>query len=147
MAEDVRVAALRRSPLFGELGRRDLGRLASAMKERSFSAGSEVTTEGEIGVGFFVIGQGSASVEVGGTKVREIGPGDHFGEISLVVETPRTATVRAVTDLRCYAMTSWDFRRLIESNAAVAWQVLVAMSRRLLKLEELRLDGPERRGL
>jgi CRP-like cAMP-binding protein len=137
---DMRTEALRRSPLFSELGRRELGRVAAAMSERTFPAGTAIATEGEVGVGFFIIEEGQASVVVGGDEVRKMGPGDHFGEIALVVETPRTATVTAETDLRCYGMTSWEFRKLVETNAAVSWKVLVSMAHRLLKLERLRLE-------
>jgi CRP-like cAMP-binding protein len=129
---DVRIAALRRSPLFDRLGLRELKQVAGAMSERRFAPGTPITVEGEVGVGFFVIADGSARVDVGGEHVRTLGTGDHFGEIALIVEAPRTATVTAETELRCFAMTSWDFRRLVESQAAVTWKVLEGMTHRLL---------------
>lgn len=122
--ETARVAALRRVPLLSELGTRELERVAAVMTERTFRAGEEVTTEGQPGVGFYVIEDGQASVAVGGAEVGRLGPGDHFGEIALVAETPRMATITATTDLRCYRMVSWEFRRLIEDNASISWQVL-----------------------
>jgi CRP-like cAMP-binding protein len=136
------VEALRRSPLFAELGRRDLGRLAGTMSERTFPAGSAVTTEGEVGVGFFLIVEGEAAVEVSGKEAWRLGPGDHFGEIALIVEGARTASVTAETDLRCYAMSSWEFRKLAETNAAFSWRLLQAMAHRLLKLERLQVSQP-----
>jgi CRP-like cAMP-binding protein len=129
-----RIEALHRSPLFSELGRRELRRIAAAMSERTFPAGTTIATEGEIGVGFFIVDEGRARVSSRGRQVGELAPGDHFGEIALIVEAPRTATVTAETDLRCYGMTSWDFRRLVETNATVAWQVLETLARRLLEL-------------
>jgi CRP-like cAMP-binding protein len=129
--------ALARSPLFAELRPRELRRVAEAMRERTFPAGTAIATEGEVGVGFFLIDEGRAAVHLRGSQIGELGPGDHFGEIALIVETPRTATVTALTDLRCHAMTSWDFRKLVEGNAAVAWGVLQAMAHRLLRLEQL----------
>jgi CRP-like cAMP-binding protein len=132
---DLSIDTLLRSPLFAELGRRELGRIARGMSERTFPAGTAIATEGEIGVGFFVIEKGEARVSIGGTELRRLGPGDHFGEIALIVEAPRTATVTAETELRCYAMTSWDFRKLVESNASVSWKLLESMARRLIELE------------
>lgn len=137
---DARTEELRRSPLFAELSRREIGRLAAAMSERTFPAGTEVTTEGEVGVGFFLIAQGEAIVSVGGKEAWRLGPGDHFGEIALIVEGARTASVTAETELRCHAMSSWEFRRLAETNAAFSWRLLQSMARRLLKLERLQLE-------
>jgi hypothetical protein len=62
---------------------------------------------------------GSATVSVKGQDVRKIGPGDYFGEIGLIADIDRTATITAETDLRCYGMTFWDFRPLVESNASI----------------------------
>lgn len=125
-------AALRSSPLFSELGRRDLARMARAMGRRRFAAGEIVMVEGEVGAGFFVVETGRAQVTVGGRRIRALGPGGHFGEIALLLEIPRTATVAAATDLTCWTLTSWDFRRLVETNAAVSWKVMVGMARGLL---------------
>jgi CRP-like cAMP-binding protein len=133
------VEELRRSPLFSEVGRKELARLAQTMSERTFPAGAAVTTEGEVGVGFFLIADGEASVTVAGKEAWKLGPGDHFGEIALIVEAARTASVTADTELRCYAMSSWEFRKLAETNAAFSWKLLQSMAHRLLKLEQLQL--------
>jgi CRP-like cAMP-binding protein len=132
----VRVEHLQRAPILSGLSRKELGRIARGMSERTFPTGAEVATEGEIGVGFFIIESGEACVSRGGSEVRRLGPGDHFGEIALIVETPRTATVTAAGELRCHAMTSWDFRKLVETNASVSWKLLQAMARRLIELEQ-----------
>src|SRR3954447_3593411 len=128
---DARVEALRGFELFETLGRRELQRIADALSERTFPAGAAGAREGEVGVGFFLIDDGRASVTVGGREVGRLGPGDHFGEISLILDTPRTATVTAETDLRCWGMTSWDFRRLVESNVAISWKVLESTALKL----------------
>ena len=110
---------------FGNLAIDDKGkqlkRVAEAMSERTFAAGEEITKEGEVGVGFFVIEEGRARVTMNELTVGELGPGDHFGEISLIAETPRAATVTAETAMRCQGMTSWDFRKLVEGNGEIAW--------------------------
>jgi CRP-like cAMP-binding protein len=72
----------------------------------------------------------------GREDVGELGPGDHFGEIALIAETPRAATVTAATDLRCYGMTSWDFRSLVERNGEIAWEILASTARKLYENAE-----------
>jgi len=125
------VDVLRRVALFSGLGAKDLKRLAQAMAERTFAAGETITVEGEVSVGFYVIEDGRARVEVNGRVVGTLGPGDHFGEISLIAETPRAATVTAETELRCYGMTSWDFRSLVERNGDIAWELLASTAKKL----------------
>ena len=82
-------------------------------------AGETVTDEGKGGVGFFVIEDGSAKVSVQGEERGRLGPGDYFGEIALIAESPRTATIVAESDLRCLGMTFWDFRPLVEEICAI----------------------------
>jgi CRP-like cAMP-binding protein len=122
---------LKRVPLFTDLDDREVRQIASSMKERTFRPGDAVTEEGKGGVGFFVIADGTAKVTVGGTEVRTLGPGDYFGEIGLIADTDRTATITAEGPLRCYGMTSWDFRPLVESNASIAWKMLQVLAQRL----------------
>jgi CRP-like cAMP-binding protein len=76
------------------------------------------------GVGFFVVGEGEASVSVGGNEVATLGPGDHFGELALVSEAERTATVTAKTDLRLLEIPFWDFRDFAHANPDVTWKLL-----------------------
>src|SRR4051794_38276446 len=99
------------------------------MKSRTFSSGQTVTTEGSGGAGFFVIEDGEAEVTVGGDTRGTLGPGDYFGEIALITEGDRTATITARSDLRCYGMTSWEFRPLVETHSTIAWKLLQAMAR------------------
>ena len=131
MADSERIELLRQVPLFSDLDRRDLQEIAQSLKERTFRAGETVATEGERGVGFFVIQGGEAVVTVGGEERRRLGPGDYFGEIALIAETDRTATVTAEDELRCLGMTFWDFRPLVESNGKIAWKLLQALARQM----------------
>jgi CRP/FNR family transcriptional regulator, cyclic AMP receptor protein len=126
---------LKQVPLFSDLNDRELKQVAGSMKERTFDAGQTVTQEGKGGIGFFVIENGTAQVSIGGKDVRKFGPGDYFGEIGLVADMDRTATITAETELRCYGMTSWDFRPLVESNASIAWKMLQVMAQRLKEAE------------
>ncbi len=128
MAEGA-VDLLQRVPIFSDLDRKELERIASSMKQRTFQAGDTVTTEGQSGIGFFMIEDGEAKVTVGGEERRRLGPGDYFGEVALLNESARTATITAETDLRCYGLTSWEFRPLVETHGSIAWKLLQAMSK------------------
>ncbi len=125
------VAALERVPLFAGVDRRALKRLAGSMTERRFPAGAEVVTEGELGLAFFVIAEGQATVAVGGQERRQLGAGDSFGEIALLDDGPRTATITADTDLVCLGMTPWVFKPFLEQHPDVAWILLRTLARRL----------------
>jgi CRP-like cAMP-binding protein len=135
MADKDLVNTLRRVPLFAKLSDRDLKRLANSLSERSFPAGHEVAVEGSEGVGFFVIESGEVSVSRGGEHVRKLGPGDYFGEMALIDQGPRSATVVADTELRCRGMTAWAFKPFVESHGEVAWPLLEAIVIRLREVE------------
>jgi CRP/FNR family transcriptional regulator, cyclic AMP receptor protein len=122
---------LRQVPLFADFDKGDLDRLARSFKERTFEAGSAVAEEGRGGAGFFVIGSGEATVSVRGNEHGKLGPGDYFGEIALIDEGARSATITADSDLHCYGITSWEFRPLVVSNASMAWKLLENLAKRL----------------
>jgi CRP/FNR family transcriptional regulator, cyclic AMP receptor protein len=122
---------LRNVPLFAGLNKKELQQIASSMRERRFKAGDTLTQEGAGGVGFFIVEDGKAEVTVGGEARGSIGPGDYFGEIALINESPRTATLTASTDMVCYGMTPWDFKPLVEGNSTIAWKLLTAMAEKL----------------
>jgi CRP/FNR family transcriptional regulator, cyclic AMP receptor protein len=125
------VEILQQVPLFADFERGDLQRLARSFKQRTFEAGSRVAGEGKTGAGFFVIESGEATVSVRGDERGKLGPGDYFGEIALIDDGARSATVIADSELRCYGLTSWEFRPLVESNASIAWKLLETMAKRL----------------
>ena len=122
---------LRKVRLFSELEEKDLESLGEEFNERRFSAGDRIALEGEGGLMFFVVESGEASVEVHGDEVGKLGPGDAFGEVALIDRRPRTATVTATTDLRCYGLPVFVFRPFVESRPQVAWKLLEAMADRL----------------
>ncbi len=125
------VAILQGVPLFAELTPPDLEQVARLFKERRFAAGETVTKEGAGGAAFFVIGSGAASVTIGGTERATLSTGDYFGEIALIDEGARTATITATTDLVCYGLTLWDFRPLVERHPTIGWKLLQALAQRL----------------
>jgi CRP-like cAMP-binding protein len=117
--------------MFSGLEDDDLERLGRQMKERRFTEGSAVTSEGAGGAGFFVIVDGNATVSVGDEVVGQLGPGDHFGEIALIDEGTRSASIVAATDLTCYGLTVWEFKPFVEEHPQVAWAMLKTLARRL----------------
>jgi CRP/FNR family transcriptional regulator, cyclic AMP receptor protein len=127
---------LREVPLFADLGKRELEQVSASMKERRFEEGKNLVNEGEGGVGFFVIEDGKARVSVRGEDRGELGPGNYFGEIALITEGSRTATITAETPVKAWGMTMWDFRPLVEENAGMSWKLLQAMGKQLRAAEE-----------
>jgi CRP-like cAMP-binding protein len=132
------VETLGRVPLFEELDEAELQSISDSMHEANVPAGATVIAEGGPGDGFFVIESGTVEVTKEGHHVAELGPGDFVGEIALLVGSSRMATVTATTDLRCWALTPWDFRTLVEASPSIAWKVMQAMAARL---EELSAGG------
>jgi CRP/FNR family cyclic AMP-dependent transcriptional regulator len=122
-------------PLFADLDRRELQGVASSMKERTFNAGQTIAAEGQTGIGFFIIADGTAKVTQGGEERATLGPGDYFGEIALIDDGLRTASVTADSELKAYGLTSWEFRPLVEGNASIAWKLLKTMAIRLREAE------------
>ena len=123
---------LKRVPLFSGLSQRQLKQLAKDFHERKVKPGTELIKQGEMsGIDCFVIAEGEAAVKVDGVEVDRLGPGDYFGDIAMIDQGDRTASIEAVSDLECYGLTFWDFRPLIESDARIAWPLLQAMAKRL----------------
>jgi CRP-like cAMP-binding protein len=123
------VEALQRVPIFADLDADEVGQIARLFKQRRFPAGETVIQEGSGGAAFFVIDSGEATVSVGGKEHATLNPGDHFGEIALIDEGTRTATITATSDLVCFGVTFWDFRPLVESNGVIGWKLLQSLAR------------------
>jgi CRP-like cAMP-binding protein len=126
---------LTRVPLFSGVKPKEMKKLGRRMTERTFTEGDTITTQGESGIGFFVIEDGNATVSVGGKIIRTLGPGEHFGEVALIDSGPRSATVVATTDLRCRAMSAWEFKPFVEEHPEVAWALLETLVGRLREAE------------
>ena len=100
---------LRTVPLFASLDKKHIQTLAKAAVERTFNPGDPIVSQGERGIGFYLIAEGQVSVEKGGKTVATLGPGKFFGEMALIDEQPRTANVKAAARTRCYVLSSWEF--------------------------------------
>ena len=133
MADVVEIFA--RVPLFAGMREKDLRQLAKRLTARRFREGQTITVQGQTGIGFFVIEEGTAAVEVEGEVVRTLGPGDYFGEVALIDSGPRSATVTATSDLRCRGLTAWEFRPFVQEHPEVAWAMLQYLVVRLREAE------------
>jgi len=122
------IETLRRVPLFADLNGRELEEVAGLLKERRFASGETIIKEGSGGATFFVIDSGEATISVGGKERGLLKPGDYFGEIALIDEGARAATITAMSDLVCYGLTLWEFRPLVDKSPAIRWKLLQALA-------------------
>jgi pyruvate,water dikinase len=118
-------------PLFTGLSERDVTQIAGMFKERTFPAGETIIKEGVGAAAFFVIESGEATVSIRGKQIRTLRRGDYFGEIALIDEGTRSATVTASTEVICHGLTYWEFRPLVQANATIAWNLLQTLAKRL----------------
>jgi CRP/FNR family cyclic AMP-dependent transcriptional regulator len=130
-SHDTKADALGRCPFFQGLSRGDLLELAKVTEDMEVDEGRALTREGQSGSEFFVIIDGEVGVAKGGQEIRSLGPGDFFGEIALLEDTPRTATVTAKTPLRFFVLTRQAFRSLLAHQPEVAEKVLDALEQRV----------------
>jgi len=128
---DAKLQLLAGVPLFAGCSKADLRWVAGATGEEVFAAGDEVIREGEPGFDFFVIAEGEADVRRNGRKVATMGQGEFFGEIALVAEVPRTATVIARTELVLLTISDLDFRDLVMDQPSIARNVLRSLGERI----------------
>ena len=124
----VPIEALERLPLFADLTPHELQSVARLFKDRRFPKGETVVKEGSGGAAFFVIESGEATVFIGGREHSTLKPGDYFGEVALIDQGARMATIVATSDLACYGLTYWDFRPFVEQNGAIGWKLLERMA-------------------
>jgi CRP/FNR family transcriptional regulator, cyclic AMP receptor protein len=133
-SQDTKVEALRRAPLFEGLSKKELTQLARVSEDMEIPEGTTLTKEGDLGHEFFVIVEGETQVKRKGRSLGTRGPGDFIGEIALLEQTPRTATVTAKTPLRVFVLTSKDFHHLLEEYPNVERKVLRTLAKRVADL-------------
>jgi CRP-like cAMP-binding protein len=131
-SHDSKADALAKAPLFRNLSRNDLVALAKVTEDLEVEEGKVLAREGDIGHEFFVLVDGEVDVVKGGESVRRLGPGDFFGEIALIWESPRrTATVTAAAPVRLFVLTRPAFRGLIDHHPDIEEKVLEALEERV----------------
>jgi CRP-like cAMP-binding protein len=125
------MAMLASVPLFAPLTKAQLRMLVESGKERTYHAGDTIVSQGEKGIGFYLIRSGEARVERGGKTLASLGPGQFFGEMALLDDQPRTADVRAVGPVQCLVLSSWEFWAAIGDEPEVLRTLFKETVRRL----------------
>jgi CRP/FNR family cyclic AMP-dependent transcriptional regulator len=133
-SQDTKVQALDGVPLFDGLSKKELTQLARLSEDLEVEPGKVLCKEGEIGKEFFVIVDGKVKVNRKGRRVATRGSGEFVGEIALLEDLPRTATVTAETPVRLFVLTRKDFRHLVDVNPGVERKVMRALARRLAEM-------------
>jgi CRP-like cAMP-binding protein len=133
---DTKVEALKAAPLFEGLSDKELKELAMRTEDLDFATGKVLCREGEIGSDFFVIMDGDVEVTRGGELLATDHPGDFFGEISLVEDVPRNATVTATTPVRCFVLSRGRFLHVLDDHPEVERKVMRALAKRLVSVSE-----------
>ncbi len=131
LRKNAKVELIKRAPLFAQCSKRELEAVAAVADELDVRQGKELTVQGRPGREFFVLVEGEADVKQNGRKIATLKDGDFFGEISLVSNRPRTATVVATTPARVLVITDRAFRRLMEKSPGIQAKVLQALAERL----------------
>lgn len=131
LRKDAKVELIRGVPLFSQCSKRELNEVAHIADELDVPAGKQLIRQGERGREFFVLVDGSVDVLKNGRRAATLGPGDFFGEIALVVNTPRTATVTTTGPVRALVVTDRDFRTLLKHQPGIQLKVLQALAERL----------------
>lgn len=138
---------LAQTPLFADLTRRELETIGKSCRERSYPQGATLIQQGDTGAGLFIIISGHAEVvqdvkDLDDTTVRRnlatIGPGDVIGEMALLDDLPRSASVIATEPCRCLLLPLWDFRAVLRESPDIAIKLLGVLSRRLRQAEQVR---------
>ena len=124
-------------PLFAGLSRRELVSIATLAKPYQFPAGTAIVEEGTTGGRFFLITNGHVDVLINSHRVNGLGPGATFGEMSLIDEGPRTATVVARSDVDALGIASFNFRPLLKNEPGVAFKLLVELCGRLREADRM----------
>ena len=128
---DAKIDLLKQVPLFANCSKSELQQIATLADELDLGEGATLIREGERGREFIVVAEGTVSVTRNGKHIRDLGAGDFIGEIALVADVPRTATVTATSPVRLLVVTDRGFRGLLEQMPSIATKVLQSLGERL----------------
>lgn len=126
-----KASALASLPLFEGISDESMARLAAVTGELDFEPGQFIVLQGQVGTGLYVILEGSARVVRGSDELAQLGPTDFFGELSVIDQMPRSASVQAVEPTRCLALASWDLLDLLESDPKLALNLIKGLATRI----------------
>jgi len=127
---------LARVPIFANCTAEEIGAIASVAQESGFGADQIIVTQGTPGQAFYLILSGRVEIIRDGQSLGSFGPGDFFGEMSLLDQAPRSATIKASEPTTCLMLSSWDFKALLEAHPSIAVKLLEVLSRRLRVADE-----------
>lgn len=136
LTQDRRTELLAACRLFSGVGSEDLAAVAGRAVEVDFPANHVIARQGEIGTGFFLVVSGSVRVIRGGEQVAVLGPGEFFGELSVLDGQPRVAQVVANEPTRCLGLASWDFEQALLESPTLALSILKGLAARLRSVTE-----------
>src|SRR5262245_12596002 len=131
LSKNAKVDLLKRTPLFEGCSKTELGTLATMSDELGLRPGTVLTREGRRGREFFVLIDGTVSVSQDGKQIAELGAGEWFGEVALLTDLPRTATVTASSQVRVLVITDRAFRRAVRTMPSIALKVLEKVGERI----------------
>jgi CRP/FNR family transcriptional regulator len=129
------VSELKRAKLFEGLPDSEVRSVEKQMKIVKHPAGHQIVVRGEGGVGFMVITDGTVTVKTGQGKTRKLGPGDSFGEMALLDNEGRSATITADSDVTLATIPEWNFKPFLKEHPEVAYRLLQTLSRRIRQAE------------
>ena len=136
LTRDRKTELLAAAPLLATVDADGLARIADRTVEVAFTDGHVIARQGEVGTGFFMIASGGARVVRDGQTIATLGPGDFFGELSVLDGQPRIAQVLAAGETTCLALASWDLEAVINEQPSVALGLLRGLAERLRTLTE-----------
>jgi len=122
---------LQKAPLWSGLTEKELKVIARSFKELKYESGDIIVRKGEAGVGFYLMAEGTVEVRSDGKVLSKLGPGQFFGEMSVLDGQPRSADVVALEPSRCLAMSSWSFKSIVSEHPKMALKMLQEFVRRL----------------
>ena len=131
LRKDAKTELISRVPLFAHCSKRELAMVAGIADEIDLPEGKELTREGAPAREFFVLVEGTADVLKRNRRINKLKGGDFFGEIALVHDSPRTATVKASSPVRALVVTERNFKRLLDESPEIQRKVLSALAERL----------------
>ena len=136
ISTDEKAAALARVPLFAGISDESMARLASVAGVLEFEDGQFIVRQGQVGTGLYVILRGAVRVIRGSTELARLAETDFFGELAVIDQQPRLASVQAHGDVVCLALASWDLLQLVESDSALALNLIRGLTRRIRATDE-----------
>jgi CRP/FNR family transcriptional regulator, cyclic AMP receptor protein len=133
--QDPKLQVLRSVPIFSGCNDKELKEIAKMAKEVQFPEGKQICKQGQTGLGLHIITGGETKVMVNGRTRRRLGPGAFFGEMALLDNGPRTATVIAESPVSTLSLSAWDFKEEMRNHPTIALKVLEEVSRRLREVD------------